>query len=201
MVEAGLDRLAGKAAPQNAGLSEHARKRPRARRLRRERLRTQGRRAERPTHTALAGNRESFGKSLRNVPRSLRHAFSPVRRTGGLGTRGKWTQAHQLRRKRAFQRPSPPLSRALRFSPVLPPRSFVFAPRGPLPAADFCRRIFPHTGGFPRANAERRKRAEGSLLPPFRVCHCQTADAVRSTRVLWIISPERPLPPPLQRLR
>lgn len=100
-----------------------------------------------------------------------------------------------------------PSSAPLRLSPALCafPRFFsqVFrlrAKRAP-PGRRFLQADFPHTGGFSRANAERRKRAEGSLLPPFRVCHCQTADAARSTRVLWIISPERPLPPPLQRLR
>lgn len=130
--------------------------------------------------------------SARFLPRS------PPRRTRNV--RQADTE-HRLRRRRAFQRLSPPLSRALCFSPVLLPGLSSSRQKGPLPAADFCRRILSHTGGFSRANVERRKRAEGSLLPPFRVCHCQTADAARSTRVLWIISPERPLPPPLQRLR
>ncbi len=200
MVEAGLDRLAGKTAPQDAGLSEHARKRPRARRLRRERLRTQGRRAERPTRTALAENRESFGKLRRNFPHYL-STLSPPFAASKNSERG--ASGHRPSAPAPTRLPAP-LSASLPRSALFPgssPRSFVFAPRGPLPAADFCRRIFPHTGGFSRANAERRKRAEGSLLPPFRVCHCQTADAARSTRVLWIISPERPLPPPLQRLR
>lgn len=140
-----------------------------------------------------SGNRSGMfpTTSARFLPRS------PPRRTQNVR---QADTDHRLRRRRAFQRPSPPLSRALRFSRLFP-RVFRLRAKRALPAADFCRRIFSHTGGFPRANAERRKRAEGSLLPPFRVCHCQTADAARSTRVLGIISPERPLPPPLQRLR
>lgn len=167
---------------------------------RRERLLTQGRRAERRTRTALAGNRKSFGKLRRNFPHYLSTLSPP------------FAASKNSEREASGHRPSAPaptrlpapLSASLPRSALFPgssPRSFGFAPKGPPPGRRFLQADFPHTGGFSRANVERRKRAEGSLLPPFRVCHCQTADAVRSTRVLGIISPERPLPPQLQRLR
>ena len=141
MVEAGLDRLAGKTAPQDAGLSEHARKRPRARRLRRERLRTQGRRAERPTRTALAENRESFGKLRRNFPHYLSTLSPPF-------AASKNSEREASRHRASAPAPTrlpAPLSASLPRSVLFPgssPRSFVFAPKGPPPGRRFLQADF-----------------------------------------------------------